>query len=394
MSSTESMLAQQNTGSAFSGVRARFASLPRLAYLNSGSYGLLADVVQGAIEEYVALRVETGADWDAWVGRSFVFAANMARLTGADPAEIAVTASTSSGINSLASALDFSGPRNRVLVSNYEFPTSGQIWHAQTPRGAIVEHVAEADDGRIPLEHFERAIDERTRIVALSRVCYRHGGKLLDDEVRAIVAMAHRHGALVILDCFQSLGAETLDVKALGVDFAVGGTYKYLLGTSGIGYLYARGELADRMVPTMSGWFAQERTGDMNIFANEPGHGASRFQAGTPPVLSCYASNAGLDLIAEIGPEAIAAHVRMLTAEAIARFRDAGFGIATPLDAHGPMIALRAAQPETLVQRLIDRQIVASQRDGNIRFGFHFYNDSTDIDRLLAALTEHRDLLG
>lgn len=393
MSSTESIAAPRCAEIALSGVRARFSSLPRLAYLNSGSYGLLADSVEDAIRDYMALRIEAGADWDAWVGRSFEFAAKMARLIGADTSEIAVTGSTSSGINSLASALDFPLARNRVLVSNYEFPTSGQIWHAQAPRGAVIEHVEEADHGRIPLEHFERAIDERTRIVALSRVCYRHGGKLLDEEIRAIAAMAHRHGALVILDCFQSLGAETLDVKALDVDFAVGGTYKYLLGTSGIGFLYARRELADRMVPTMSGWFAQARIGDMNIFANEPGQSAARFQAGTPPVLSCYASNAGLDLIAEIGPEAIAGQVNLLTTAAIGRFRDEGFRIASPLDAHGPMIALHAADAETLVQRLLDRRIVTSQRDGKLRAGFHFYNDADDIDRLIDALIANRSLL-
>ncbi|WP_213981177.1 aminotransferase class V-fold PLP-dependent enzyme [Sphingomonas sp. dw_22] len=371
----------------------RFAALPRLAYLNSGSYGLLADSVQAAIHDYMAWRIEVGADWDAWVERSFAFGGKLARLIGAEPDEIAVTGSASSGINSLASALDFSGPRNRVLVSNYEFPTSGQIWHAQAPRGAVVQHIEEDGDRRIPLEHFERAIDERTAVVALSRVCYRHGGRLLDEEVREIVKMAHRHGALVILDCFQSLGAETIDVKALGVDFVVGGTYKYLLGTAGIGYFYARRELIGKLVPTMSGWFAQERIGAMSIFENEPSHTASRFQAGTPPVLPCYASDAGLGMILELGPQAIEAQVNALTALALERFAEQGFQIATPIAAHGPMIAIRSTDADALVRRLIERQIVTSHRDGNLRAGFHFYNDAGDLDRLIGALNDNRELL-
>src|SRR3546814_13789059 len=130
--------------------------------------------------------------------------------------EIAVTASASAGINALATALDFSGGRDRVLVSNYEFPTSGQIWHAQERRGAVVEHVPENESGLIPPEHFADRIDERTRIVVLSHVCYRHGGKFSDESIRSIVEMAHVQGAYVILDCFQSAGAEAIDVKKNG----------------------------------------------------------------------------------------------------------------------------------------------------------------------------------
>ena len=393
MSSLESASAHKFSGDGHAALRARFPSLGRLAYLNSGSYGLLCDAVQAAIQDYVDLRIRAGADWDAWVERSFAFAGRVAELLGADGDEIAVTGSASSGINAVASAMDFSGARNRVLVSNYEFPTSGQIWHAQAPRGAVVEHVEEDGRGLIPLEHFERAIDERTRIVALSRVCYRHGGKLLDDQVREIVRMAQRHGAWVILDGFQSFGAEAVDVKALGVDFAVGGTYKYLLGTAGIGFLYARRELAQNLVPTMSGWFAQEQVGAMNIFANDPSHSARRFQGGTPPVLSCYASHAGLGLILEQGPEQIEARVRDLTAKAIERLREQGFRLATPEQARGPMLAIRATDAATMVDRLIARDIVTSHRDGNVRAGFHFYNDESDIDRLVEGLSANRELL-
>ena len=374
-------------------LRDRFSSLPKLAYLNSGSYGLLADSVRAAIHEYMDLRISAGADWDAWVARSFALAAKIARLIGAVDDEIAITASASSGINSVASAMNFTGERNRIVISNYEFPTSAQIWHAQAPRGAVAVHVAEDDDGRIPLEHFEAAIDDRTRIVALSRVCYRHGGRLTDDEIRAIVDIAHRHGAHVILDCFQSLGAETIDMKALGVDFAVCGTYKYLLGTAGVAFLYARRQLVESLVPTVGGWFAQDDVGAMDIFANEPSHTATRFQAGTPGVLACYGSDAGLALVLDHGPAAIAARVRRLTAAALGRFDELGLTLATPRTAHGPMLALKAKDAATLVALLAARGIVTSHRDGNVRAGFHFYNDESDLDRLVSALSDHRELL-
>lgn len=393
MSSLDSAPAQIFSEDRITAARARFPSLARLAYINSGSYGLLSDSVRAGIRDYVDHRIEVGADWDAWVERSMRFGGKLAQLVNADVDEIAVTASASSGINSVASALDFSGERNRVLVSNYEFPTSGQIWHAQEPRGASVTHVEEDGRGRIPLEHFERAIDERTRIVALSRVCYRHGGRLPDDDISAIVEMAHRHGAYVILDVFQSLGAESLDVKALGVDFVVGGTYKYLLGTAGIGFLYARRALAQSLVPTTSGWFAQENIGAMDIFANDPSHTATRFQGGTPPVLSCYASDAGIGLILDYGAEAIGSRIRALTAHAQERFREEGFTLATPVESHGPMLAIRSTDAGALVQALIERDVVTSHRDGNVRAGFHFYNDETDLERLIEGLNANRALL-
>ena len=143
----------------------------------------------------------------------------------------------------------------------------------------------------------------------------------------------------------------------------------------------------------MSGWFAQEQVGAMNIFANDPSHSARRFQGGTPPVLSCYASHAGLGLILEQGPAAIEARVRALTALALERFREEGFQLATPEQAHGPMLAIRATDAPAMVDRLIARDIVTSHRDGNVRAGFHFYNDESDLDRLVEGLRANRELL-
>ena len=375
--------------------RGRFPSLQSIAYLNSGSYGLLADTVIAAFDDYVQHRIRVGADWDAWVVRSERVREKTASLLNARPAEIAVTASASAGMNAVASALDFSGERNRVLVSNYEFPTSGQIWHAQARRGAVIEHVPEDEGGLIPLEHFERAIDERTRIVVISHVCYRHGGKFPADTLRALADLAHRNGAYIILDTFQSAGAEPVDVRALDVDFAAGGMFKYLLGTAGIGFLYVRDRLIDALVPTVTGWFAQDDIGQMNIFANEPSHSAARFQAGTPPVPSCYAADAGLELILGYGVEAIAARIGALTAYALTRFAEEGLTLATPAAnaARGPMLALRAKDAPQLVHNLIGRNVVTSYRDGNVRAGFHFYNNREDVDRLVAGLTENRALL-
>jgi selenocysteine lyase/cysteine desulfurase len=373
-------------------VRRRFPTLQHKTYLNSGSYGLLAVEVKAAFERYLSGRLEHGSDWAEWVERGEAVRARVAQLLNASADEIAVTASASAGINAIASALDFGGGRNKIVASNFEFPTSGQIWHAQERRGARVEHVPEDASGFIPIEHFERAIDERTRVVAIAHVCYRNGAKL---DVAEVVRFAHRKGALVILDCFQSVGVNRVDVRSLGVDFAVGGMLKYLLGTAGIGFLYARQDLIQSLTPSVTGWFAQADPGAMDIFHNVPAPNAQRFQAGTPPVPSCYAAEAGLDIILEAGIEQIDSRVRALTGRCMDRLIEAGYLLATPRDdaRRGPSVAIRATDENAIVAKLAERDIVTSSRDGNVRAMFHFYNDDADVDRLIAALNANRSLL-
>lgn len=377
-------------------VRARFASLPDLAYFSSGSYGLLADSVRAAFDQYLADRVAVGADWGNWVGRLEAVRGQVAQLFGVDADEIAIAGSASAGINALASAMDFSGPRNKIVLSNFEFPTSGQIWHAQEQAGARIVHVAEAGDGTIPLEGFADAIDGDTAIVALSHVCYRHGGKIPDADIREIVRIAHGHGALVVLDCYQSAGSERIDPRALGVDVCVGGMLKYLLGTAGIAYLYVRRERIGALHPRASGWFAQADPDAMDIFANVPSPTARRFEAGTPPVPSLYAAGAGLDLVLGIGLDAIGAHVRTITRRALDRFAAEGIPVFTPTDdaRRGPLIALPSHDEARLVEALAADKVMTSSRDGRIRAGFHFYNDEDDVERLVAALRKNHNLLG
>jgi selenocysteine lyase/cysteine desulfurase len=379
-------------GADFEAFRANFPTLREKAYLASGSYGLLSRQVEAAFRQYLDDRIERGVDWGGWVARAEAVRDGMAALLNAGADEIAVTTSASAGINSLASALDFSGVRNKVVVSNFEFPTGAQIWHAQESRGAVVEHVPEGPDGDIPLAHFERAIDERTKLVQITHVCYRNGAGL---DVEAIVRLAHERGALVLLDCFQSVGAMNVDVAALGVDFAVGGMLKYLLGTAGIGFLYVSRRHLAGLVPTASGWFAQNHTDAMDIFANDPAPTAARFQTGTPPVVNCYAAEAGIALIRGIGIEAIETRIRGLTGEAMDRLLDAGCRLATPRDdtRRGPQVAIRSHDAATLTARLAERGVVASWRDGKVRAMFHAYNDASDVGALIEGLMANRELL-
>ncbi|MGA2343116.1 MAG: aminotransferase class V-fold PLP-dependent enzyme [Steroidobacteraceae bacterium] len=377
----------------FEALRKEFPLLERKTYLNSGSYCALANEVKSAFEAYMEDRLLVGANWDVWVTKNESVRSLVAKLLNATPDEIAVTASVSAGLNALASALDFSGPRNKVVVSDFEFPTNAQIWHAQEPRGARVVHVPRAADGYIPLGQFERAIDEHTQLVAITHVCFRNGAKL---DIPGIVRLARAKGARVLLDCYQSVGSLDIDVKALDVDFAAGGMLKYLLGTAGIGFLYARDSLVRGLVPLNSGWFAQAEITAMDITANHPAPNARRFEAGTPPVVNCYAAEAGLKMLLRVGTPAIEKRVFALTRRCMEGLEEIGWPSVTPREdaRRGATVAVPSRDSARLTKELMKRDIVTSYRDDNVRASFHFYNNADDVNTLVAAMRELRRELG
>jgi selenocysteine lyase/cysteine desulfurase len=373
----------------FEALRKEFPVLARKTYLNSGSYCALANEVKSAFLAYMDDRLAVGANWDVWVAKNEAVRSLIAKLLNATPDEIAVTASVSAGINALASALDFSGTRNKVVVSDFEFPTNAQIWHAQEPRGAKVVHVPRAPDGYIPLELFERAIDERTQLVAVTHVCFRNGAKL---DIPGIVRLARAKGARVLLDCYQAAGSIDIDVKALDVDFAAGGMLKYLLGTAGIGFLYARGSLVRELVPLNSGWFAQADIAAMDITANRPAPNARRFEAGTPPVVNCYAAEAGLKMLLDVGTPAVERRVFALTRRCMEGLEEIGWPSVTPREdaRRGATVAVPSRDSARLTKELMKRDIVTSYRDDNLRASFHFYNNGDDVRSFLEAMKDLR----
>lgn len=372
-------------------IRHRFPIFDQRVYINSCSQGALSDAVRGSYERYLADWDEYGAPWEYWVERAEAARAAFAGLVNADPDEVAVTTSLSAGVSALASGLRFA-QRSKVVLTDWEFPTIGQIWHAQEARGARVVHVPAADDGTIPLEHFDRAIDDDTRLVSITHVCYRNGAMV---DVPKVVALAHERGALVLLDSFQAIGSLPVDVRELGVDFLGAGVLKYLLGSAGLGFFYCRRDLVERVWPTQTGWFADENIFAMDHTDYSPAHTASRFQSGTPPVPAIYAGIAGIELMQEIGIAATREHVNALNAHFAEGLDELGATLATPrsADARGALMCVKSKDATALVAALGADGIVTSDRDDNLRVSAHCYNTVEDVDAVLAALQRHRALL-
>jgi selenocysteine lyase/cysteine desulfurase len=361
-------------------------------YANSCSQGALANRVRAAAEAWLAGWDQNGAEWEFWVERNEAARAAFAGLVHAEPDDVAVTTSVSQGVSALVSALDLRGDRNRIVISEYEFPTVGQIAHAQELRGAEVVHVRPDTDGRIPLEAFAEAIDERTALVCSTYVSFRSGHR---HDVAAIAQLAHAKGALHLADSYQAIGAIELDVRSLGADVVTGGTVKYLLGSAGLGFMWMRDELRARLLPTQTGWFADEDIFAMSIADYSPHATARRFDSGTPPVPSLYPGVAGMELVAEVGVPAIEAHIRRLVDRLLAGLDELGATVVTPRGQgeYGPMVCVLSTDPNALVAALAADHIVVSTRDSNLRMSLHLYNVEEDVDRILDALRANRALL-
>ena len=362
-------------------IRGRFPVFRDKVYVNSCSQGALSDAVRGAYQEYLDGWDANGAEWEHWVERSEAIRGRFAGLLGVGPDEVAIQTSVSAAVSALVSGLDFSGERNRIVISENEFPTVGQIAHAQELRGAQVVQV-EPDP-----EAYAAVVDERAALVCSTFVSFR-SGKVHDVE--AIYRVAKEHGALMLVDAYQGAGA--LPLRATEVaDVVVGGTVKYLLASAGLAYMYVADDLRRRL-PTQTGWFADENIFEMQIARYRPHPSARRYDAGTPPVPSIYGGLAGIDLILEAGVPEIRDHVAGLVRRLIDGCAELGASVVEPEGA-GPLVCVRSTDAPALVAALDREDIVTSERDSSLRVSLHLYNTDDDVDAVLAALARQRPLL-
>ena len=373
-------------------IRHRFPIFDRLVYINSCSQGALSDAVREAYARYLADWDEHGAPWEYWVEQLEAARRSVAGLINASEDEVAVTTSVSAGVSALASGLGFENGRDKVVVSDFEFPTIGQIWHAQERRGARVVHVPAEPDATIPLERFDAAIDEETALVSVTHVCFRNGSRI---DVAGVTELAHERGALVLLDAYQSVGSIPVDVRALECDFLAAGVLKYLLGSAGLGFLYCRRDLVEQIQPTATGWFADRNIFEMDIHDYSPAPTARRFEAGTPPIPAIYAGIAGIELMQEIGIEETEAHVRELNELLLSGLDELGARVVTPRAAEqrGALVCVASSDVDQLVGALAEGGVVTSSRDDNLRISAHSYNTAEDVTTVLGLLARNRSLL-
>lgn len=367
-----------------------FPVLEKVTYLNSCSQGALAIPVRNALDEYLDGMYEKGSLWDQWVMKQQELKGLVAQAFNTKPSNVATTSSASAGINSILSSIDFSGSRNQIITTDLEFPTMGQILHAQERRGATVIHVPSESDGLLDLAKFESFLNERVALVAITHVCYRTGAM---TDIKSISKIAHKHGIPVLVDAYQSAGSLPINFDEIDADFLVAGFLKYMLGIPGIGFLLAREE--SPFIPTKTGWFAARDIFAMDMNSYDPAEDARRFQEGTPPIPSIYSAVAGLKLLLEVGQDSIRTQSITLFEYLKRNLYQLGAQVVTPTgqSSHGAMMAIRTKNDHDLVEALERDGVVTSSRGGNLRVSPHFYNTLADIDVLLDSLRAKESFL-
>ena len=362
--------------------RERFPILAETTYLINHSLGAMPAAAEERLLEYARSWNARGVRaWEeGWWDLPLTVGDQIGRLIGAPPGSVSMHQNVTIAEAVVASCFTFDGPRRRVVYEEGNFPSVRYLYQAQERRGADIL-VAADDEGVV------EAIDDRTLLVPVTHVLFKTGEI---QDVEAIVAAAHEHGALVVLDAYQSVGAVPLDVTALGVDFAVGGSVKWLCGGPGAGWLYVRPDLAATLEPALTGWQAHARP-----FAFEPeqdyADGAWRFLTGTPNVPALYAATAGYDVIEEVGVGPIRARSLELTTLLIELLDEAGFPVGSPRDParRGGTVCVKPPDSKRVNRGLAERAVICDWRpDVGLRLGPHFYNSEDELRFAVEQIVE------
>jgi selenocysteine lyase/cysteine desulfurase len=339
---------------------------------------------RAAAEEYLASWRRDGMDWERWMAEVEAARAAFAALIGASPEEVALATSVSAATASLASAMVPAGRRRRVLTTAAEFPSVGQVWMAAARYGLELDRVPLAGD-EVDEEGWEERLDERTLLVSASHAYYQNGALL---DLATVAERAHRAGAWLYVDAYQTLGVVPLDVRALGVDFLAAGALKYLLGIPGIAFLYVRRELIAGLAPAVTGWFGRRDPFAFRADLLDWADTAARFDTGTPPVAAAYVARAGMEVIREVGPERIRPWTLVLSQRLLEGGAERGLAAHGPRDPRRktPSTAFLVEDSAAVEAALRQRGVLASARGPAIRLAPHFYNTPEDVDRALEAL--------
>jgi len=358
----------------FSALRDQFPIFRHTAYLNSCSLGALSERTRAALITYLDEWERRGASawYDTWLPAVERLRAGYGRIIGTGPENISIHSCISTALSVVAESLDYRA-RPRVVTTSLDFPTVAYQWLSKQARGVEVEILESPDGIGVPLDLFERAIDERTALVATSHVFFTSGAI---QDLPALAALAHAKGAMLLVDGYQGAGQVPVEVQRGAIDFYCSGGLKWLLGGSGIAFLYVRPDRIPRLDPGITGWFAHATPFQFDARTLVRATDARRFDLGTPSVASVYAQLAGLEVLFEAGLPQVQARTVELTVDLIACAQDHGLHpkVASAPGDRSAIVMLPSADPANDVRRLADAGFIVDARPGHVRVSPYFYN--------------------
>ena len=376
--------------------RSEFPILEKAVYLISHSLGAMPRATYERLREYADIWASRGVRaWaEGWWDMPVTIGNEVARIIGADPNTVVMHQNVSICQSLILSALLPPPPntkRNKIVFEELNFPSVMYVYEAHArDNGLRIERVKSDDGITMPLERMLAAIDDETLLVPISHVLFKSA--FLQDA-KAITERAHEVGAMVVLDTYQSAGTVPFSVKDLEVDFATGGSVKWLCGGPGAGYLYVRPDLIDRFEPRTTGWMAHEHPfafeTEMHYAPN-----VTRFLHGSPAIPALYAAESGYKIINEIGVDAIRKKSVRQTETLIELAEAAGFRVTSPRDParRGGTITVWDDNAAAITKELIRREFIVDYRPGaGVRVSPHFYTKDEELELVIAEMKTIRD---
>ncbi|MCK4474587.1 aminotransferase class V-fold PLP-dependent enzyme [Candidatus Bathyarchaeota archaeon] len=362
-------------------IREQFPITKNKVFLNHAAQSPLPKPVADAVHRYVDDFSDFGATSIEWNdGGKPLFA----KLINAKTCEIAFVENTSVGLNIAANMLSY--PRgSKIVTTDLEYPSVVYPWLRKS-LGVKVHYVRNVD-GKILLEHMEKAVDDKTVAVAVSHVEYVNGFR---HDLGALSEIAHEHGAFLIVDAMQSAGAMRIDVKKDDVDFLTSGCYKWLLGPPGAGYLYVKENLIEGFEPPFVGWASVkpeifETIDFWDIWSLRLSETASRFEVGSPSFISLVGATEALTMLLDFGIENVERRILSLTSHLVEELKALGLTLQTPEEQRyrSGIVNFKIGEPQEVAEKLKNKGIVVSARAHGVRVSPHFYNTEEEIDRLI-----------
>lgn len=360
-------------------IRNRFPVTQHSTYLNTAAAGPLALATQQAATEYYQLMMADGdVHWDDWLAQREQVRKKVAAFINAEPDEIALTTNTSSGMNVIVDALD---TRGEVISNELEFPVSTLPW---MNRGIPV-HFVKATAGKVKVDDIQRRMDHQTGVISISHVQFSNGFRM---NLKAL-GEAKRDHALVV-NASQSAGVFEIDVKRMKIDALCSTGHKWMLSGYGSGFVYLSRELQQQSKPRAIGWLSMREPYDMKNDELHVRHDlAARVELGCPHYAGMFALGASIDLFASVGMVAIQERALRLNKLLTNRLMETGWNVLSPIDddhERSAQTLVAADDPASLVRKLAERRVIVTEKPQGIRVATDFFNNETDIDRLIAAL--------
>lgn len=381
------------------GVRDRIPALAGATYLDNAGAGLPPLSVTKAMNDFVADWAKHGEHWDQWLLDVLECRNLFGRLVGARKDEVGVVPNVSVGLAALASAVDFR-KRRRVVTSDLNFPTNVVLWQRMREAGIVkTVELLKNRDGVVPIEDWEKAINDDTAVVAVDYASWFSGYR---EHVREIAELAHDHGALIFVDGFHGLGVFPIDVKLDGIDALCGGFYKWLCGPHGAACVYVNAGVLEHLEPSYIGWLGIEDNVLERVLEGRdpfdvpfqmetarPSATSARFEWGTWAAVVVKGAVEALKFAMEIDPASRFEIIGRRKRELLDGLRELGVKTLASKDERNPgsgITTFSTRDHKTLVRKLAERKIIVSGRFNHVRVAPHFYNTGDEIDALLGAL--------